>query len=154
MRKWPLIRLSPTHDCVPRPKLQVLGFGSSAQYYDQRSLPDGNGLVIGLFQPHESMIRGHFGLEMVWSEVCSGLRDALIAVPLRHASYCLAKKRFVRIVIYLHRIVDVVVVKMTSRSNSIGYWVRQVHNRFLNQPHNRIPETALVLLVGKRLLQP
>ena len=40
--------------CVPRPKLQALGFGSSAQYYDQSAQ---------YYDPRD------FGLGMVWSEV-------------------------------------------------------------------------------------
>ena len=79
--------------CVPRPKLQGLGFGSSAQWYDQRSLRSGDGMIRGHFvlgmvwsevtsvwewydrrslRSGDGMIRGHFGLGMVWSEVTSG----------------------------------------------------------------------------------
>ena len=56
--------------CVSRPKFQGLGFGSSAKQYDQRSLPDVNGLISGQFplswsdqgriRAHFSLIRGNF----------------------------------------------------------------------------------------------
>ena len=36
--------------CVSRPKLRGLGFGSSKQYYDQRSMRPGDGLIGGFFR--------------------------------------------------------------------------------------------------------
>ena len=72
IRKWPLIRPSPTHTVCSRTK--IIGSGiwfertivwsdvsSIGGWYDQRSLRSGDG-----------MIRGHFGLGMAWSEVTSG----------------------------------------------------------------------------------
>ena len=71
IRKWPLIRPSPTHTVCSQTK--ITGSGICFQctivwsevtsvwgWYDQRSLRSGDG-----------MIRGHFGLGMVWSEVTS-----------------------------------------------------------------------------------
>ena len=51
--------------CVSRPKLEGLGFGSSAKLYDQRSLLFWDGLI-----------RSHLGMALVQSEfisVCVGL---------------------------------------------------------------------------------
>ena len=69
IRKWPLIRPSPTHTVCSQTKTTGSGIWfqrtivwsevtSVWGWYDQRSLRSGDG-----------MIRGHFGLGMVWSEV-------------------------------------------------------------------------------------
>ena len=69
IRKWPLIRPSPTHTVCSQTKTTGSGIWfqrtivwsevtSVWGWYDQRSVRSGDG-----------MIRGHFGLGMVWSEV-------------------------------------------------------------------------------------
>ena len=71
IRKWPLIRPSPTHTVCSQTKITGSGIWfqrtivwsgvtSVWGWYDQRSLWSGDGLI-----------RGHFGLGMVWSEVTS-----------------------------------------------------------------------------------
>ena len=71
IRKWPLIRPSPTHTVCSQTKITGSGIWFECTivwseitsvwgWHDQRSLRSGDG-----------MIRGHFGLGMVWSEVIS-----------------------------------------------------------------------------------
>ena len=71
IRKWPLIRPSPTHTLCSQTKITGSGIWfertivwsevtSVWGWCDQRLLRSGDG-----------MIRGHFGLGMVWSEVTS-----------------------------------------------------------------------------------
>ena len=77
IRKWPMIRPSPTHTVCVQNKITGSGIRLKRTIEwsevtsvwgccDQRSLLSGDG-----------MIRGHFGLGMVWSEVTSvwGLHD-------------------------------------------------------------------------------
>ena len=80
IRKWPLIIRSPTHTVCSQTIITGSGFwfqmgivwsGVSFgwEWSDQRSVPDGNGLIRGQFRMGMVWSEVTFGLGMVWSEI-------------------------------------------------------------------------------------